>query len=139
MSSEIHYGNVINISNDTINDVKNDLIDNPNIDDFTSAKFVSWVEVKNIKYSFKNMTLILDISDMPLFVLIKFICFLPDNDYPYLIYNKFTTVKYDEHVQAFEVKMDHHIMGCVNLSNLIEQFPSTFHYKPKWKNLYKSI
>jgi len=99
LSSEIHYGNVINISNDTINDIKNDLIENPNIDDFTSAKFVSWVEVKNIKYSLKNMTLILDISDMPLFVLIKFICFLPDNYYPYLIYNKFTTVKYDEHVQ----------------------------------------
>jgi hypothetical protein len=58
--SEIQYGNVINITNDIIRN----LIDSPNID-LTSAKFVSWVEVKNIKYSLKIMTLIIDTSDMP--------------------------------------------------------------------------
>ncbi|KAF0735688.1 Uncharacterized protein FWK35_00014104 [Aphis craccivora] len=71
----------------------------PNID-LTSAKFVSWIDVKNIQYSLKNMTLIIDTSDMPLFMLIKFIYFLPDNNYPFLICNKFTTITYyDEHVQ----------------------------------------
>jgi len=37
----------------------------------------------------------MDTSDMPLLVLIKFIYFLPDNIYPILICNKFTTVKYE--------------------------------------------
>jgi len=132
LSSEIRYGNVINISNDIVNDIKRNLMNSPNID-LTSAKFVSWVEVKNIQYSLKNMTLIIDTYDMPLFVLIKFIYFLPDNNYPFLICNKFTTITFDEHVQAYEVKMDHHTMVCLNINNLIEQIPSTFHYMPNGK------
>lgn len=112
--------------------MKKNLINRPDID-LSFANFVSRVEVKNIKYSLKNMTLIMDTSDMPLFVLIKCIYFFPDNIYPFLICNKFTTVKYDEHVQAFEVKMDHPTMVSVNINNLIEQFPSTFHYTPNGK------
>lgn len=94
---------------------------------------MTWVEVKNIKYSLKNMTNIIETFDMPLFVLIKYIYLLPDNDYPFLICNKFTTIKFDEHVQSFEVKIDHHAMVCVNIKNVIEQFPSTFHYTPNGK------
>lgn len=79
LSNDLQFGRVINLSNLTINNIRNNIdisSDKCLIDKIqSSAKFVSWVEIKGTHYK-RDMCLALEIENIPIFVLIKHIFFL---------------------------------------------------------------
>jgi len=71
--STLEIGKIIEISSSTLNYIQTN-INNPNID-LSSAKFVSWVNIKGTRYTTKNMNVIINIEDMPKFIKIIYIFF----------------------------------------------------------------
>lgn len=86
--------------------------------------FVSWVQVKGTRYTTKQrMVIIIDIKDMPIFVIIKYIFFKPQCDVPFLIGQRISTIGFNEHLQAYEIKNSDDLL-CISFDNLlIEQSP----------------
>lgn len=91
---------------------------NPIID-FSSMAFVSWIEVKGTRYSTKhNMILIVDVEDMPIFVIIKYIFFKSQSEIPFLIGQYFKILEFNDHLQSYEVKNCTHLI-CISFNNLL--------------------
>lgn len=92
--------------------------------DLNNVSFVTWVKIKGILYNTKNMSVIINICDendmLPLFGLIKCI-FIIDNE-PFIIYNMFKTIHYDEHFGAFNVMLTSELQ-CIKLNELDNSFP----------------
>jgi len=90
------------------------------------VSFVSWVEVKGTRYSTKhNMTIIVDVEDMPTFITIKYIFFKPQSEIPYLIGQLLNTQHFNEHLQAYEVKTITSLI-CISFNSLlVEHSPCT--------------
>jgi len=58
---------------------------------------------RNKRYTTKNMCLVLDLSNLPVFGLLKYICILP-NLIPIAICEMFNTICFDEHYQSYVVE-----------------------------------
>lgn len=53
---------------------------------FMCMSFESWIEVNGTRYSIKNnMTILIDVEDLPTFITIKYIFFKPNEKCPFLI------------------------------------------------------
>jgi len=120
LSSSINIGKEISLSEIVIENIQLD-ISGPTID-FNSVRFVSWVEVKGTRYSTKqskhNMIIIVDVQDFPIFITVKYIFLKPQNDISFLIGQRFKTLQFDEHFQAYEVKGCNDLM-CISFNNLL--------------------
>ncbi|KAE9530467.1 hypothetical protein AGLY_010929 [Aphis glycines] len=94
--------------------------------DFNVVSFVSWVEVKGTRYSTKhNMTIIVDVEDMPKFMTIKYIFFMPQSEIPFLIGQVLNTQQFNENLQAYEVKTSTNLI-CISFNSLlVEHSPCT--------------
>lgn len=84
-------------------ELKHDLAVKLNISSITNSQFVSWIEIKSTRYTNKNMTLVLDFSNFPVFGFLKYICVLPDL-IPIAICELFITMGFDEHYQSYIVE-----------------------------------
>jgi len=61
------------------------------------------VQVKGIRYK-QRMIVIIDVKDMPIFVIVKYIFFKLQCDIPFLISQRISTIGFNEHLQAYEIK-----------------------------------
>lgn len=103
LSLSLDTGKKINLSETVIENIQLEISDP--IINFNVVSFVSWVEVRGTKYSTKhNMTIIVDVEDMPTLITIKYIFFMPQNEIPFLIGRLLNTIHFNEHLQAYEVK-----------------------------------
>ncbi|XP_016663981.2 uncharacterized protein LOC107885069, partial [Acyrthosiphon pisum] len=89
------------------------------------SQFVSWIEIKGTRYTTKNMCLVLDLSNLPVFGLLKYICILP-NLIPIAICEMFNTICFDEHYQSYVVEKSTSVTS-IGFKELINYSP-TFCY-----------
>lgn len=75
LSSEpSNVGKVIDKSRNEIEKIENNIFNQTS--NLNSTSFVSWVQVKGTRYTTKQrMIVVIDVKDMPIFVIIKYIFF----------------------------------------------------------------
>jgi len=120
----IRHRKKIDLSETIIENIHNEITD-PVIN-FNVVSFVSWVEVKGTRYSTKhNITIIVDVEDMPKFITIKYIFFKPQSEIPYLIGQLLNTQHFNEHLQAYDIKANTSLI-CISFNSLlVEHSPCT--------------
>jgi len=117
-----NVGKVIDMSINEIEKIQNNLLNQ--ITNLNSVSFVSWVQVKGTRYTTKQrMIIIIDVKDMPIFVIIKYIFFKLQCDIPFLIGQRISTIGFNEHLQAYEIKNCNDLL-CISFDDLlVEQSP----------------
>jgi len=120
--SPSNVGKVIDISRNKIEKIENNIF-NQTIN-LNYMSFVSWVQVKGTRYITKQiMIVMIDVKDMPIFVIIKYIFFKLQCEIPFLIGQRISTIWFNEHLQAYEIKNSDELL-CISFDNLlIEQSP----------------
>ena len=79
--------------------------------------------MKDTSYTTKQRIIIIDVKDMPVFVIIKYIFFKLRCDIPFLICQRLSTIGFNEHLQIYEIKNCDELL-CISFDNLlIEQSP----------------
>lgn len=123
-----NIGKIIEMSSNEIENIKKKIL-NQALNLNSTVSFVSWVQVKGTHYTTKQrMIIIIDIKDMPIFIKIKYIFFIQQCNVPFLIGQCISTLGFNEHLQAYEIKNCDDLL-CISFDNLIQQSPcvsSTF-------------
>lgn len=113
----LYVGKIIKITNSDIKNIENKII-NQTIN-LNTVSFVSWVQIKGIRYTTKQrMIIIIDVKDLPKFIIIKYIFFKHQCDIPFIIGQCINNLGFNEHFQAYEIENSDDLF-CLSFDNVI--------------------